>query len=143
MNTLLATAPAMVLLCGLFCPGASAQGTSPKATVTIVGDADRFNIGQDGYCGRRTEIESPSGKVFEIPAGKPTVFYVRSKFRTEVATYTCEGDFAFMPEPRLLHIVRYTFEGNVCRLEMFRSEPSGTPAAMPFTREERRGCLAP
>lgn len=139
-RTFLPVVPAGCLF--VACVGASAQTDVQKATVTIVGDADRFNIGQTGYCGKRTEIPNPSGLVFEVPAGKATVFYIRSKFRTESFTYTCEGDYAFLPEAKLLHIIRYTFEGDKCRLEMFRSAPSSTPVPMAFTAEARKGCLA-
>lgn len=122
---------------------ALAQVEAPRATVAIVGDPDRFNIGQDGYCGKRTEIENPAGKSFRIPAGIRTNFFVRSRFRTTDITVTCEGDFSFMPEPGVLHVIRYTMvDDNKCRLELFRSEPGGTPVPMPVAVEPRQACLA-
>jgi hypothetical protein len=137
------TALALLLLSGLGTTytSASAQTNDLRATVTIVGDADRFNIGQDGYCGKRTEIESPAGITFEIPANKSTVFYIRSKFRVQGRVRVCEGDFSFLPEPGILHIVRYSIENDGCRLEMFHGEASSTPSPLSFSKEARRSCL--
>jgi hypothetical protein len=120
---------------------ALAQQDTPKAIVAIVGDADRFNIGQGDFCSDRSEVASPSEKQFRIPADKQSFFYIRSRIRTQVATYTCEGDYSFMPERSLLHIIRYTLEANRCKLEMFLSEPGGTPIPIPIKREESRSCL--
>jgi len=124
------------------CATALAQDANGRATIAVVGDADRFNIGQDGYCGRRSEIELPSEKSFRIPAGKPTVFFIRSKFEMVGMTFICEGDFSFLPEPGLLHVVRFTMiAGNQCSLEMFRSRPGETPSRMSFVQEKVRACL--
>jgi hypothetical protein len=120
---------------------ASAQEDAEKSTIAIVGDADRFTIGQDDFCQERAEINSPSGKKFRIASNKSSFFYIRSKIRVHTASYTCEGDYSFMPSPGLLHIIRYTMDGNRCRLEMFESEPGGTPIPMAFKREESRSCL--
>jgi hypothetical protein len=118
----------------------AAEETS-RATVAIVGETDRFNIGQDDFCASRTEIASPTGKHFGIQSGKETFFYIQTKFRTQIATYTCEGDFSFVPSPAQLHLVRYTLDGDQCMLEMFQSEPGGTPKAMAFKQVQSRSCL--
>lgn len=120
-----------------------AQEPAPRATVALVGDTDRFNIGQDGYCGKRTEIESPAGKHFRVPAGQRTYFYLRSRLRGANVTLTCEGDFSFTPQAGLLHIIRYTMVNEQqCLLEMFRGAPGETPTPMPVTPEGTRTCLA-
>jgi hypothetical protein len=123
------------------CSAALAQDAGPRSTIAIVGDADRLTIGQDGYCGNRTEIDSPSGKQFRVPSNKPTHFYIRSKVHAQVAIYTCEGDFSFMPAPGLLHVIRYIINDDRCLLEMFQSEPGEKPRPMPVNSEERRSCL--
>jgi hypothetical protein len=121
---------------------ATADETPPKATVTIVGDADRFNIGQNGYCGKRNEVSHPSNALFRIPSAVPTYFYIHTKFLTELADYYCEGDFSFVPEPAHLHIIRYTFSGSTCLLEIFSSTPEGTPQPLQFKREPTQNCLS-
>jgi hypothetical protein len=84
----------------------------------------------------------PSGKQFRVPSDKPTLFYIRSTIRVQVATYACDGDFSFVPAPGLLHIVRYSFNDDRCVLELFQSEPDGKPRPVPVKFEERRSCLA-
>jgi len=122
---------------------AEAQSQQPyeRAHVAIVGDADRFNIGQDGYCGKRTEIDSPSSVSFQVPGAKRTWFYIRTKFRTPIQTTTCEGDFSFTPEPGRLHIIRFLFREDTCTLEMFRAIPGENPVPAEFKQEQRRICL--
>jgi hypothetical protein len=135
-------APAFLALL-LSLPGAIAlaQQDPPKAVVAVVGDADRFTIGQEGFCGQRTEIASPSGKQFRIPSNKQTFFYIQSRIHGNMVTYTCEGDFSFTPEPGMLHIVRYSMEADHCRLEMFESVPGGEPVKVGVRREESQNCL--
>jgi hypothetical protein len=96
----------LILVLSIPCCAALAQDATPKSTIAIVGDAERFTIGQGGFCENRTDIGSPSGKKFRIPSNKESFFYIQSKIRGQVATYTCEGDFSFMPSPGLLHIIR-------------------------------------
>lgn len=136
--------PASALLALLFaipCIAALAQQDAPKAVVAVVGDADRFTIGQEGFCGQRTEIASPSGKQFRIPSNKPTFFYIESRIHGNMVTYTCEGDFSFTPEPGMLHIIRYSMVDNHCKLEMFESQPGNEPAPAAVQREQSQNCL--
>lgn len=120
---------------------ASADEPAQKALVALVGDAIRFNIGQDGFCGKRTEIEHPGNAQFRIPSQTKTYFFVRSTFRVPIGMYYCEGDYSFTPEPGKLHIIRYVFHDSLCRLEVFNSVPGGTPQPMSFEQEARRSCL--
>lgn len=118
-----------------------AQETPQKSIVAIVGDTDRFNIGQTGFCGDRTDITSPTGKQFRIPSDKKTFFFIQSKIHAQMATYTCEGEYSFTPTSGLLHLIRYTMNNDHCMLEMYQSEPGGSPTPIDFTREEKRSCL--
>jgi len=131
----------LALLCAM--PGAPvlAQQDAPKAIIAVMGDADRFNIGQDGFCGKREEIDSPSGKNFRIPANKKSFFYIQSRLHGSMMTYTCEGDFSFIPEPGMLHIIRYSMEENHCKLEMFESIPGDQPQRTAVEWEAGRNCL--
>ena len=128
---------ALLIQCGTVI----AQDEIPKSIIAIVGDTDRFNIGQDGFCGERTEITSPSGKKFRIPSNKQSFFYVQSRIRTQMATYVCEGDYSFVPLPGMLHVIRYTMSDDHCLLQLYQSEPGATPKLMKLTREEPRSCL--
>lgn len=119
----------------------NANDLAPKAVLVIVGDADRLIIGQDGFCGRREEIAPTSNARFRISSRVKTFFFVRSAVKDQIGTHYCEGDYSFTPEPDKLHIIRYSFEGTQCRLEMFSSMPGETPKAIPFEREESRSCL--
>lgn len=112
----------------------------PKATVALVGDTDKFNIGQGNFCDARSDISSPAGKQFRIPAGQKTFFYIRSKFYTPSASHICEGDFSFIPAAGKLHIIRYTM-GDSCTLEVYQSELGGDPHLMAVQREESQSCL--
>jgi hypothetical protein len=120
----------------------AAQHPAAKAIIVVVGDPERMNIGQDGYCGRRTEINQPKDKQFRIPAGVETFLFTRTTFRLSYGTYVCEGDFSFVPEGGQLHIIRYIMEDRQCKLEMYRGLPGETPLPMPFQDEQRRSCLA-
>lgn len=131
----------LALTLSIPCATALAQQDAPKAIVAVVGDVDRFLIGQDGYCGNRNDVDSPSGKQFRIPADKPTFFNIQSKVHAGSFSARCEGEYSFTPIPAMLHIVRYTMAGNQCKLEMFISNPGGSPVPAEFQREERRSCL--
>lgn len=118
-----------------------AQDAVPKAIIAIVGDVDRFSIGQNDYCGEKNEVASPSGKKFRIPANKESFFTIQSKVRMHNISVTCEGDYSFTPAEDKLHIIRYSMLANSCKLEMFISEPGGDPIPWPVKREERRSCI--
>jgi hypothetical protein len=123
------------------CAPALAQQDVPKAIVAVIGDADRLTIGQDGYCGERTEISSPSGKQFRIPANKESFFYIESRISMHTVKVVCKGEYSFIPEPGMLHIIRFTMLANTCKPEMFISTPGGDPRPASFQREEPRSCL--
>lgn len=131
----------LALLLSIPYAAALAQQDAPKAVVAVVGDADRFTIGQEGFCGKRTEIDSASGKQFRIPSNKRTFFYIQSRIHGNMLTYTCEGDFSFVPDPGMLHIIRYSMADNHCKLEVFESEPGGKPVPAAVQREESQNCL--
>ena len=120
-----------------------ADDSTPKAIVALTGDPDRFNIGQDGYCGKRTEIETPANARFRIPSNAKTFFFVRTTFKAPTGTYYCEGDFSFVPDPGKLHVIRYTLEGSQCKLEVLSTLPGSTPQPYAFEREPRQSCLVP
>jgi hypothetical protein len=67
--------PVLSLQCGIL----SAQEAGPKSIIAVVGDADKFNIGQSDFCGERSDVASPSGKQFRIPSNKTSFFYIRTK----------------------------------------------------------------
>ena len=124
--------------------GAAGANIDPpdKARIAIVGDADRLNIGQAGYCGKRTEIDQPSDMSFLVPGDRKTWFYIRSKFRTPIAIHTCEGDFSFTPVAGKLNIIRFTFPGETCVLELFQANPGGEPVRMSAEREVPLVCFS-
>jgi hypothetical protein len=131
----------IALFLSIQCGTALAQDDPPKSIIAIVGDADRFTIGQGDFCDDRTEVSSPSGKQFRIPANKQSFFFIQSKVHSVAGAARCEGDFSFIPSPGLLHIIRFTMNGNTCRLEIFESEPGGAPIPMAYKREQSRSCL--
>jgi hypothetical protein len=119
---------------------ASAQEPPAKSIIALVGDTDKFNIGQEGFCGERSNIDSPGGKKFRIPSNKKTFFYIRTAFHVQVGTYMCEGDYSFTPVPGQLYIIRYT-RLNGCMLEVFQSEPGESPRPTGVEREQSHSCL--
>jgi hypothetical protein len=130
----------LTIVLSLPCWTAQAQEPAPKSIIALVGDTDKFNIGQTDFCGDRSDVASPSGKQFRIPSNKRSFFYIRSKFYAQAVTYTCEGDYSFKPSPGQLYVIRYTMTDR-CVLEMFVSEPGGSPQPMEFQREQSRSCL--
>ncbi len=122
---------------------AQAQDAAPpKAIIALVGDTDQFTIGQDGFCGKRNEVSPTAGAKFKIPANQTTYFSVRSKFRTAQSVSTCEGEYSFLPQPDLLYMIRYTWLGTRCQLDLFQSTPGATPQPAPVHMEPARSCLA-
>ncbi len=119
------------------------DSTPPKAIVVLVGDTDQFNIGQNGFCGKRTDITPAAGARFKIPANQKTYFSVRSTFRTAQSESYCGGEYSFLPLPDLLYMIRYTGLGERCLLEVFQSTPgsAAAPASVPFDQEAPRSCL--
>ncbi|MBS0225943.1 MAG: hypothetical protein JSS25_06360 [Proteobacteria bacterium] len=135
-------AKALLLASFLLVSDASQAIDSPKkATIAVVGDADHLNVGQDGFCGKRTTINQPSGISFDVPAGRKTWFYLRSKFRTTDVTNTCEAEFAFTPEAGLLHIIRFTFPNDKCYLEAFRAQPGQKPERINVEVAPSKACI--
>jgi hypothetical protein len=120
---------------------APAEAPQPKATIAVVGDADRLTIGQDGFCGKRNEVSKPRNARFRIPAGKETHFFIRTSFTGEVVQTWCEGDYSFVPDADQVHIIRFTMNGNQCVLEVFQSVPGGTPKLMPVSRSPSQSCI--
>jgi hypothetical protein len=145
MNTLSRSMIALLLAGAAALPSvvAIADESAPKAIVALVGDMDCFNVGQDGYCGKQTEIEKPTDLQLKIPSNTKTFFFVRTTFRVQPATYYCEGDYSFVPEPGKLHIIRYALEGRQRKLEVLNTVPCSTPQLFPFEQEPRRSCLLP
>ena len=120
---------------------AMAQADLPKAIVAVVGNADRFNIGQDGYCGKRTEIDRPNNASFKIPAEVKTYFFVRASIRDQMGLHFCEADFSFTPQPSRLHIIRYSIEQGRCNVQVFNSLAGTQPEPFAFEFEAKRSCL--
>ena len=118
-----------------------ADDSTDRAIVAIVSDIDRLNIGQNGFCESRVEIPHPSNSQFKIPAGNDTFIFLRSTFKLSYGTYYCEGDYSFTPESRVLLIIRYSFEEQRCKFELFNTLPGGTPQAVAFQHEKPRSCL--
>jgi hypothetical protein len=140
MNT---TCTAVAVALAATTQAAAAEDVDPpdKARIAIVGDADRLNVGQAGYCGKRTELDYPSDMSFLVPADTKTWFYIRSKFRTPTGTYTCEGDFSFKPVSGRLHIIRFTFPSEKCTLELFQAIPGSQPVPIGADREPPQVCI--
>jgi hypothetical protein len=141
-------APVLVLACwALLMPTSlvRAQAVAPaepaRALIAVIGDVERFNVGQDGYCGARTEIPRPSNARFRIPAGRLTHLYIKGDFETPLGKVYCEGNFSFTPEADKLHIIRQTMYDKVCNIEFFKSTPGSTPEKASLTEEPTRSCL--
>lgn len=132
---------ATLLLTALLPLPSLAQEPPKKAVIALVGDADRFTIGQEGFCGERSEINVNKVKQFRIPSEKETFFYARARIHGAVATYTCEGEYSFTPAAGMLHILRYSMDADKCLLEVFQSEPGGTPLQIAVRREPPQICL--
>lgn len=121
---------------------ARAQDDAQRAIVVIVGDADRFNIGQNGYCGKRSEIPNPSNAQFRVHPDKRTYFYIKASIETAFGITYCEGDYSFIPEATKVHIIRYSMAGDNCLLELFQSVAGEAPTPANLIQEEHHSCLS-
>ncbi len=113
-----------------------------KGRLAIGGDVDFLNIGQDGYCGARTTIDRPTSKVINLAGDKRTWFRVKSTMRVPVGTYTCAGEYSFVPAVGATYIGRYSFQGDRCVFEFFRAAPGADPIREKITDEESQVCFA-
>lgn len=124
-------------------PGAWAQAASEPAKLAhlvLVGQVERFNIGQAGFCGPRTEIDKPTSVAFEVPAERQTHFHIRTVIQRGSQPVVCAGDYHFVPGTGVLHIIRATPQGDSCVLEMFRSYPGGRPRRVELNTAATRDC---
>ncbi len=129
-----------VILAALACTGARAQADPPRAIVAVVGEAERLTVGQDGFCGARTEIATPANVQFKVAPNRRTFFFIQTSFRVQAGTYTCRGDFSFVPEAGRLHIIRHTMQDTACRVELFKAVPGADPLPAELSLEGGTPC---
>jgi hypothetical protein len=131
----------------LFASSFPATATN-KARLAFVGEHDELQVGQDGYCGARTNVARENWQSVFAQGGERVWFRLSAKLRGQVSRFrgenldfSCEGEYSFVPTAGKLYIVRYAWLDNSCQFELFRSNPGGTPEAEPLTVETRRSCL--
>ena len=112
-----------------------------RARLAVAGDVDFLNIGQNGYCGARTTINSPTSKAISFAADRRTWFRVKSTMRVPVATYTCAGEFSFLPKSGSTYLARFSFNGDQCTLEFFRAVPGTDPVREHLIEEDPQVCF--
>ena len=122
---------------------AAAQPPLPTevATIEVLGTADRLNVGQNGYCGARTEIDSPRNMSFDVPAGRRTWLYIMSKAPGVFEGARCAADYSFVPDAGRTYTIRFTRGSRKCLTEFYRAEPGESPRPSPLHVEEPRSCL--
>lgn len=129
-----------VFLCLLIvsCQAANAQG---KSRLVVVGDLDAFIVGQDGYCGARTDVPSSEWKNIIVRGDERVWFEAKSVDHSLSFTMRCSGDYSFVPQSGKAYIIRYWLDERQCHFELFRVVPQADPVREPLTRSEPQVCL--
>ena len=112
-----------------------------KSRIVAVGDFDSVNVGQNGYCGERTEVPSNAWKNILVRGDERVWFQMKSVIHSTSFTTTCEGDYTFVPAAGKAYIIRFSLDVGVCRYELFRAVPNADPVREPLTHPEPQSCL--
>jgi hypothetical protein len=116
--------------------------STDKARIAVVGDADTFNIGQDGFCGARQFVDRTSWQSIFVDGGTPVFFHVKSKAYGAIVRSECEGDNTFVPAAGSAYIVRFSHEANRCVTELFRVVSGADPVREKLTMSPAQPCIA-
>jgi hypothetical protein len=130
--------------CAAVITAAFAIGTAiaAEATLTAVGDLDRLSIGQAGFCGERTEVDSKEWQKLALTGDEQVWFFAKSTYRTPATSYKCSIERTFIPASGKSYILRVTHEQKNCRVELFRVVPGEDPVREKLLKPEVKSCLA-
>ncbi len=128
----------VLMSCAFVC---AALQAAPMARIVAVGDFDSVNVGQDGYCGRRTDVPSSDWKNILVRGNEQVWFQLKAVVHSTSFKTTCEGDYSFFPGAGKAYIIRFSMDAMACRFELFRVIPNADPVREPLVRSESQSCL--
>ncbi len=112
-----------------------------QSRLIVVGDLDAFIVGQDGYCGARTNVPSSDWKKILVRSDERVWFEAKSLVRSTSFNTSCSGDYSFVPEAGQAYIIRYWLDAKQCHFELFRVVPRADPVPQALTISESQSCL--
>jgi hypothetical protein len=132
-----ATLAGLVLVLTLAAPAIAQE--QEQARIIAIGNINRLEIGQEGYCGKKTMIPHETFENIVVDGDKRIWIYI-----AEVQGIAkCLGVASFTPKPATTYVIRSTWQGrgNNCILELFRVGPGNKPVRDSIQIEEQRTCL--
>jgi hypothetical protein len=127
---------AAIVLAALLAGGpVSAQ---QKVHIIAVGDINRLEIGQQGYCGTKTVVPYKLFQQVYVDSGERVYVDVLEK----LGRYECMGEFSFVPHAPNTYVIRSAVRGFICHFEVFRAAPGEKPVQESEVQNEpRRSCF--
>lgn len=119
-------------------------GAAERARIGVVGDLDSLTVGQDGYCGERTQVDKKAWRGIFVDGDERTWFGIKATVQLGTGKVDCSGEFSFVPAAAQTYIIRYTwaaYQSDQCLFELFRVVPGGDPVRENLTREQPQVCL--
>jgi len=111
------------------------------ATLTAIGDMDRLNVGQSGFCGQRKELEADSWQVIQLKGGEPVWLFASSRYRMRPRERICRIERSFTPASGQAYVLRISHVPGDCRAELFRAVPGADPVRVKMVMPEGQSCL--
>ena len=112
-----------------------------KSRIVAVGDFDYLNVGQNGYCGERSDVPSTEQKNILVRGDERVWFRMKSVIHSTSFKTTCAGDYSFVPDAGKTDIIRFSLDDRACHFELFRVIPNADPVREPLTPAEPQSCL--
>lgn len=113
----------------------------PDATLTVIGDADAVVLGQDGYCGARSDLPRESWRRIVLKGDEQVWFLAKSTARTADRRHICNAEYTFIAAAGTAYILRMTHRPRDCLSELFRVVPGGDPKRVAMVAPASQSCL--
>lgn len=117
-----------------------------SATLTVIGDMDSFVIGQDGFCGDRTQVDEAGLQKIILRGDEQVWLMAKSRFylgnlKRGPRTSVCQRERAFIPKAGTAYILRLTHMPGDCQIELFRAVRDADPVREKMIIPTSQSCL--
>lgn len=119
----------------------STAGATDKARVAYVGDHDQVWIGQDGYCGNGTNVNSKDWKNVFVQGGQRTWIRLKYKWLGSLFDEACTSEYSFVSEAGKIYLVNHQLIDEVCTTGLYIAAAGKDPVQVSLTPEGVRSCL--
>jgi hypothetical protein len=121
-------------------PDGQAGAVPGLARVVVVGNSEVAMVGQNGYCGAMTDVQSGDLNGLQVHAEQRVWIRVLA---TRGFRDRCVGDFSFVPQGAQTYLVNALVQNGYCVINLYLHVPGRNPVHLSLTHEERRSCLMP